>query len=244
MGRNSVSVIVPAFNEARYIGPTLDAINNSISYAGISTNFSVEVIVVDNGSADETAAIAETKGARIVEACQKNVATARNAGGRVALGELLIFVDADTLWPVGVLKRILDVMQREQCVGGAVATAYYPKSRIVRLYVGLWEIMGRLFGMAQGATQFCRAQAFARIGGYDEAVFMGEDVEFFWKLRSSSKAAKGFVCIVNDEKVIPSCRKFDKWPFWKTALLTNPLTCFLFSRCKEPWRDWYSEPTR
>ncbi|MGE0758729.1 MAG: glycosyltransferase [Pirellulaceae bacterium] len=244
MERDSLSVIVPAFNEERYIGTTLDAINNAISHAQMSKSISVEVVVVDNGSTDETAAIARAKGARVVVACQHNVATARNAGADAALGDLLVFVDADTHWSIGILTRILDVMQNESCVGGAVATAYHPKRLVLRFYLEFWRIIGRLCGMAQGATQFCTAQAFARVRGYNEAVFMGEDVEFHWKLRRLSKAVNGFVFTIEDEKVVPSCRKFDSWPVWKTLLLTNPLTCLLLSRCKSPWREWYSEPIR
>ncbi|MGE0756609.1 MAG: glycosyltransferase [Pirellulaceae bacterium] len=239
-----MSVIIPAFNEENYIGPTLDAIHNAISYARLSEGIRVEVLVVDNGSTDATAAIAQAKGARIVVTRQKNVATARNAGAHAATGDLLVFVDADTHWPIGVLTRILNVMQNDCCVGGAVATAYHPKRMVIRLYLEVWRQLGKLFDMAQGATQFCTAQAFAHIGGYDDAVFMGEDVDFHSKLRGHSKAINGVVCTIEDVKVVPSCRKFDSWPVWKTLVLTNPLTCLLFSRCRRPWRDWYSKPTR
>ena len=115
---------------------------------------------------------------------------------------------------------------------------------MVRAYVRVWRIFGKLFRMAQGATQFCRADTFLSLGGYDETVFMGEDVEFYWRLRRAARAKGCSVRLIDDLRVVPSCRRFDKWPFWKTLLLTNPLTCMLFSRRKRPWGEWYGTPTR
>jgi hypothetical protein len=75
-------------------------------------------------------------------------------------------------------------------------------------------------------------------------MFMGEDVNFFWRLRKTARRTDSLVEFIDDVRVVPSCRRFDNWPFWRTLALTNPLICMLFSRRKKPWGDWYDMPVR
>ncbi len=239
-----ISIIIPAFNEESYIGATLDSLRRATEYLGHRDGLDVEIIVVDNGSTDRTAEVARSRGANVVEESRGNVAFARNAGARVAKGQFLVFVDADTHWPKSVLYRIVDVMSDHRCIGGAVDTDYRPDRFVVRAYLRFWRVVGKLFQMAQGATQFCQADTFSSLGGYDETIFMGEDVEFYWRLRKAARTKGSSVELIDDVRVVPSCRRFDKWPFWKTLILTNPLTCMLFSRRKKPWGGWYGSPTR
>ncbi len=91
-----VSVVIPAFNAARTIGQTLDSITSQ-------TYRSLDIIVVDDGSTDETAAIARhacRSDARMRVITQPNggVAAARNAGIRASSGAFVAFIDADDLW--------------------------------------------------------------------------------------------------------------------------------------------------
>ena len=116
-------------------------------------------------------------GARVVTETEHNIARVRNRGAAAAQGELLVFLDADTLIPEELLPHIHEVMTATACVGGAVDTDYLPQKRSVRLYLRLWRVLGRVAGMAQGATQFCRRDVFTKLGGYDESLLMGEDVE-------------------------------------------------------------------
>jgi hypothetical protein len=93
--------------------------------------------------------------------------------------------------------------------------------------------------MAQGATQFCRKSAFHELGGYDESLFMGEDVDFYWKMKRLAKKTSGSVAYVDEVRVIPSPRRFDQWPIWKTLVMTNPLFILLFRKTKNAWSGWY-----
>lgn len=88
-----VSVIIPAYNSAAFVRETIDS-------ALAQTHPDIEVIVVDDGSRDETPAILATYGDRIRVHCQKNtgVAGARNTGLRLATGEWVAFLDADDIW--------------------------------------------------------------------------------------------------------------------------------------------------
>ena len=80
-------------------------------------------------------------------------------------------------------------------------------------------------------------------GKIDELLQTGR-MEFYQRLRKAARAKAADVALIDDVRVVPSCRRFDQWPLWKTLLLTNPLTCLLFSRRRGPWDDWYERPSR
>ena len=235
----SISVIVPAYNEERYIGETLNNLNWAkdclLKRKGIST----EIIVVDNGSTDSTVSIALSSGAKVIKESQPNIARARNVGANGASGDLLVFIDADVSVPESLLWRITEAMKDEGCVGGAVDTLYQPSKLWVKVYLQVWRLFGKLAGMAQGATQFCRRDVNVCLCGYNETMYMGEDVDFYWRLKRFAKRHHARVCFIQDIQVIPSTRRFDRWPLWRTLVFTNPLFILIFRRRKWPWKEWY-----
>src|SRR5437867_2710499 len=103
-------------------------------------------------------------------------------------------------------------MSVNDCLGGAVDTEYRPRKRAVRAYLSLWRIVGRIAGLAQGATQFCRRDVFVLLRGYDESLFMGEDVDFYSRLRARARRSRGRLSLIRDLQVVPSARRFDIWP--------------------------------
>ena len=109
-------------------------------------------------------------------------------------------------------------MSDPDCVGGGVDVDYRPKRLSVRLYLRAWRVLGRLTGMVQGATQFCRRSVFEQVGGYDEKVWIGEDVDFYWGLKRFAKRTGRTVRFIRSPRVRPSCRRFDKWPLWRTLV--------------------------
>ena len=121
---------------------------------------------------------------------------------------------------------------------------FRPRRLAVRLYLGAWRVFGRATGMVQGAAQFCRRCTFEQTGGYDESVWMGEDVDFYWKLRGLAKSTGRTVRFIREPRVRPSSRRFDRWPVWKIIVWTNPLVIALFRRWKRAWAGWYSDPVR
>jgi len=235
----SISVIVPAYNEERYLGETLKNIQKAKEFLLRKDSVPTEIIVVDNGSTDSTSDIALATGARIVRETKHNVARVRNAGASVAKGNVLVFIDADTIVPDELLWRINQVMASPSCFGGAVDTDYRPAKTLVKIYLQLWRMLGKLAGMAQGATQFCRREVYVSLLGYDESLYMGEDVEFHWRLKQFAKRqdANGF--FIQDIRVTPSTRRFDQWPLWRTLICTNPFYVLAFRRNERAWRGWY-----
>jgi glycosyltransferase involved in cell wall biosynthesis len=240
----SISVIIPAFNEEFYLPDTLQAVENSASLLRSRHRVKTEVVVVDNSSVDATAKVARSLGARVITELEHNIARVRNCGAAAAQGEVLVFLDADTHMPEELLPRIHQAFAVPGCVGGAVDTQYRPKKWSIRAYLGLWRILGRAAGMAQGATQFCLRDTFTSLGGYDESLFMGEDVDFYSRLRRHARRVEGQVRFIDELKVVPSCRRFDQWALWRTLIWTNPLVIALLRRARFMWRGWYDAPFR
>ncbi len=163
----NLTIIVPAFNEADYLPATLDAIEVAVERLPAHTGTEVETIVVDNNSTDQTAYIARSRGAAVVHEPVQGIARARNAGARHAQGDVLVFVDADVFVPPALLEAIHGAMSDPACVGGGVDVEYRPRRRSMRLYLRAWRLLGRRMRLVQGATQFCRRDAFEQVGGYD-----------------------------------------------------------------------------
>lgn len=240
----SISVIIPAFNEEFYLPDTLHAVENSAVLLRSRHGVNCEAIVVDNGSVDATAQVARSLGARVIAEPEHNVARVRNCGAAAAQGEVLVFLDADTHIPEELLACIHWVSAVPGCVGGAVDTEWRPMKRSIRAYLWAWRIIGKMAGMAQGATQFCLRDAFTSLGGYDESLFMGEDVDFYWRLRRHARHVGGQVRFIHELKVVPSCRRYDHWAVWRTLIWTNPLVIAPLRRARFMWRSWYDAPLR
>jgi glycosyltransferase involved in cell wall biosynthesis len=119
-----LSFVIPARNEEALIGEVLDAILSSIARASRVSRMDLwlpdtafEVIVVDDGSEDDTAAIVRIFGAdagvRLVPCRGRSCAAARNAGTAASSGSILCFVDADTVVPETAVERILELHENE-----------------------------------------------------------------------------------------------------------------------------------
>ena len=240
----TISVVIPAFNEERFLPQTLKHLHQAAEHLGAVPDRHVEIIVVDNASSDWTAEIALASGTRVIPVPEHNIARVRNAGAGAASGDLLIFLDADTLIPETLLSRIVQVMEEPSCLGGAVDTDYQPARPLIRAYLRLWRLIGLSFGMAQGALQFCRRDAFSALRGYDEAIYMGEDVDFYWRLSKLAKARGQHIRLLRDVQVTPSCRRFDQWPTLRTLIKTNPFYITLYRRRRSAWHGWYRDVPR
>lgn len=236
-----VSVIIPAYNEERCLPRTLERIQRALSLVSRPS----EIIVVDNDSQDGTKQVAESFGAKVFLETEHNISRVRNTGARNSTGDVLIFIDADTLVPETLFQKITAVMADENCFGGAVAVEYEELARKwVKYYLSGWKFWGRVFNMAQGAAQFCRKYVFEGLMGYDQTIFMGEDIEFYWRLTRFAKRNKGYLYFVEQPKVTTSSRRFDKMGLWKTLLLTHPIFIRLTWRKKSFWKDWYEKAVR
>jgi glycosyltransferase involved in cell wall biosynthesis len=94
------SVVIPAYNEAGYLGETLQSLRDQ-DFDG-----PFEVIVVDNHSTDETATVAAGFGVRLLYEAERGVCAARQRGSAAALGEIIVSTDADTVTPQNWLRSL------------------------------------------------------------------------------------------------------------------------------------------
>ena len=114
----------------------------------------------------------------------------------------------------------------------------------MKLYLLGGKFWTTVFNMKQGAAQFCRKRVFEKLQGYDQTIFMGEDVEFYWRLSKFAKQNGGHLNFIEDLPVTTSARRFDKMNLWKTLLLTNPMFIPFAWRKKKWWKDWYEDVVR
>jgi len=167
-----ISFIVPAYNEERLLGATLQALHA----AGRAAGEGYEIIVADDASTDRTASVARHHGALLVSVAHRQIAATRNSGARAASGELLIFVDADTLVNEGVVRAAVQAFRDGAAGGGAAfrfdgAVPFY-----ARLTVLLLVRLFRATGLAAGCFIFCSRSAFVAVAGFDETFYGAEEL--------------------------------------------------------------------
>ena len=202
LSKPMTSFIIPAYNEEHELPGTLAAINAAASAGGEPH----EVIVVDDASTDATPGIASGAGAKMIPINRRQIAASRNAGARVAQGEYLFFVDADT--------RISPAHVREGIA--ALQNGYAGGSARVAMdgFVPTWGRMLLLafssvyFGLnlGAGAFLFTTRRNFDSIGGFDEQYFAGEEVYFTIALKKLGRFK------VLREPVVTSARKLRMYP--------------------------------
>ena len=118
-----ISVVIPAFNEEQLIGETLRRIQLSLE-AFTRKNWQTEIIVCDNGSTDDSPAVARRFGAEVLQVEQARVAALRNQGASHARADVLAFIDADNEIAAGWVHAALECLQ-------------LPKAAVVGALVGL-----------------------------------------------------------------------------------------------------------
>ena len=166
-----ISFIIPAYNEEQLLGRTLAALNDAARAAAQP----FEVVVVDDASTDRTATVAREYGARVVPVNHRQIAATRNAGAREALGETLIFVDADTV-VTGAAVRAASRAMRAGAVGGGCGFRFDGRLPFYgRLLQAVAGPLYRALGLASGCFLFCTREAFRSVGGFDEALFGAEE---------------------------------------------------------------------
>ena len=205
------SLIVPAYNEERLLPRLLDSVDAArAAYAGTGE---VEVIVADNSSTDRTASVAAARGCRVVEVEKRVIAAVRNGGARVAQGEILTFIDADSQVHPRTFAEIDAALATGRAVGGATGVTLERWSAGIAVTYAILMTMVVVTGMDAGVV-FCRRRDFETIGGYDEDVLIAEDVVFLQALRRLGKTRGQRLVRATSAKAVASTRKFDEFGDW------------------------------
>ena len=189
MTERRLSFVIPARNEEALIGEAVEAILASVAQAsGVSRNdlwlpdTSFEVVVVDDGSEDATAAIvsnfAAAAGVRLVPCVGRSCAAARNVGAAASSGRVLCFVDADTIIPEDSATRILALHEHEsRCL-----VLYRLASREPGIKAWLWWTfwgLARQLPLARAkslpAFMSCDRGHFTKYGPFNESWLIAEE---------------------------------------------------------------------
>ena len=202
-----ISLVIPAYNEEKYISPCLESVVKN------RTADIIEVIVVNNASTDNTAAVAEKfPGVRVVDEPSKGLTKARQRGFMEAKGDLIAYIDADTRMPAGWADRALKEFARDPkmvCLSGPFH--YYDLPYWQKFFAEtLWSITAPptywITGfMVLGANFVAKREALEKIGGFDTSIaFYGEDTNLALRLSKVGKAkfSMGFYILGSGRRII------------------------------------------
>ena len=155
--------------------------------AGKALHEPYELVVADDASTDGTAAVAERHGARVVRVAHRQIAATRNSGALAATGDLFIFVDADTIVSAAVVRAAVDAMRGGAVGGGASVQFDLDVPRYAKLLMPVMAWIYRAAGLAAGCFLFCSRDAFAAVGGFNEAFFGAEEIVISRALRNHGR---------------------------------------------------------
>lgn len=202
------TVVIPALNEENYISNVLDALKRQ-SFKDF------EVVIVDNNSSDKTVKIVNgfTKDfpLEIVTTAIRNISRCRNLGAAKAKGEYLVFIDADNSIYPNFLENIKNKLSNHKydMIIPAVVTnsgkkVYEISYKLINIMV---DVSNRIkLSFSTGGNIIILKNAFEKIGGFDENIFVGEDHDIVKR----AKKGKLKVKFIPEIKIIFSTRRFEK----------------------------------
>lgn len=172
MTANLVSFVIPAHNEEPLLAATLMAMHAAATACAIE----YEIVVADDASTDRTAQVAVESDARVVSVQHRQIAATRNSGARASGGEMLVFVDADTLINEDVLRAALAAVANGAIGGGAAVRFDGEVPLYARALTPWMTATMRWTRLAAGCFVFCKRSAFETAGGFDERLFGAEEI--------------------------------------------------------------------
>lgn len=221
----SISVIIPTLNEAELIAAAIRR---------VKTHGAAEVIVVDGGSADGTAAIARSLGAAVIESAA-NRGAQQNLGARRAAGSILLFLHADTQPPVDFAARIRRTLAAPGVAGGAFRFRLDGTGWRLRLIERVVALRCKLLQLPYGDQAiFVTKEMFERAGRFPENPIM-EDFDFIARLKKFGRIA------IAGADALTSARRWRRMGVWRMTWI-NQLCIFGYylripSRRMARWRE-------
>ncbi|GET37569.1 TIGR04283 family arsenosugar biosynthesis glycosyltransferase [Microseira wollei] len=205
MLKEIISIIIPVLNEASTINKTL---------ASIKKASNIEIIVVDGGSEDETVALAQSLGIKVLFS-PPGRATQMNRGAAAATGDILLFLHADTRLPNNFDTSVRQSLQIQKTIAGAFELKIDSDIPSLRIVEKMVNVRSRYLQMPYGDQAiFLKATVFNQIGGFPNLPIM-EDFELVRRLQPLGKIE------IVPAPVVTSGRRWQKLGVLKTTLINQ-----------------------
>ena len=212
MGNDLISVIIPAYNEEKYIAKVIDSVKSQ-------TYPSIELIVISNGSNDKTTEISKTYTSNVYEIKEKSAVKALNLGIEKAKGEIISFLDADSYMKNDLLDKVCTSI-KEGYVGGKakiVPDRSNLGSKIYHNYVNFCSNLSQFLmhfnknlQNGAGAFMFTDRENIQKLKSKYGTVFR-EDIETMYDVDFLRKLSKeGKIKFIKESHIVTSTRRFDK----------------------------------
>ena len=199
----SVSVVIPAHNEEKYVKRCIDSVRRSADeYGG-----SVEIIVVCNRCTDKTAEISRANGARVIFNDDRCIAKVRNDGIFSAENDIIVTIDCDNRMTRGTISEIVQLIKTQRYIGGGAPIRFERYS--VPLFINdiMVEFGTKLTGLSCGIF-WAEKASFEAIGGFADLRAM-EDIETAKRLRKYGRSRGKKYGTLKNNYLINSTRKYD-----------------------------------
>jgi glycosyltransferase involved in cell wall biosynthesis len=179
----SVSVVVPCHNHGHLLGEALD----SIAAQGVE---GVEILVVDDRSTDDTAAVATAHGALLLPSRAPGAGAARNAGVAASTGDVIAFLDADDLWTPDSLAVRLAALDGRDAAYGAVEEFVDPR------FEGAHPEPRTVGPTRVAGTMLLAREAWNAVGDVDETLGAGEFIDWVGRFDAAGLSAASVDAVV------------------------------------------------
>ncbi len=207
------SIVIPAHNEEKFISRCLQ----SVSILNDSDQIK-EVIVVNNASTDQTGDMVKRDFPRVklINEPRKGLTIAYNRGAKAAKGDILVFIDADSILPPNHLSKIIKALEQDPNIiavsgpyvykDGGLFCAIVTRFAYTFIVTPADFILNRLLKISAfiaSGNLAIRKKAFDQVGGFNENIFYGLEADFTQRIRKIGK-----VRFIHNISVESSARRF------------------------------------
>ncbi len=214
------SVIIPAYNEAKYISRVLSALAQQ-SFKDF------EIIVKDGLSRDSTVGVARKSTKKVFSKQDSSAADARNQGASYARGEILVFIDADTLLSPDTLARFSSLLDNQKVVGASCRKVPLSSSildRVLYEFVNFSTWFGSVMrvGGAHGNLMLIRRTAFEAVGGFNPDIIVAEEQELVRKaLRFGKYVFLSNICVFENPRRVRQWGRLRLYRAWFVGMFKS-----------------------
>ncbi len=219
-----VSIIIPAHEEEKYIGISIERLLNQSEVIFIGKDEPPAdfvdkgktvcelTVVVTSGEDDTEGVVAKYPKVNLISDNFSGVSEARNIGANISRGDIFLFLDADTLLNDGFIKRLDDFKDKRNFIGTSrllpdISTL---KAKLFMFCNNIAHIISR----TSMALIFCHKDVYKEVGGFDESMPAGEDLKFISIALKNGARFK----YLGDISAITSMRRFETNGYFRTAI--------------------------